>query len=205
MTAAEDATPATRGSGRLEGFLSRHRARMADKLIPDRCRDGRVLDIGHGTTPLFLSQTRFHEKHGIDRLSEEIRRRWEPEGLHLMHRDLEAEPTLPYPDGHFSTVTMLAVFEHVPVPALVPLLVEIRRVLEPGGIYVMTTPAGWTAWLITALSRLNLISRDEIEEHQDAYSLAAIRSLLTQGGFDPGRIHLGHFEMGANNWAVAQR
>src|SRR5262249_50924979 len=77
MTGAETASAATRGTGKLEGFLAGRRARMADELIPERCREGRVLDIGHGSTPSFLIQTRFRERHGIDRLSEEARRRWE--------------------------------------------------------------------------------------------------------------------------------
>lgn len=205
MTVTDEVRTATRGSGKIEGVLSARRARMAERLIPERCREGRVLDIGHGTTPAFLAQTRFRERHGIDRLSEEIRQRWEPRGLQLLYRDLEAEPTLPYADGYFSTVTMLAVFEHVPVPALIPLLGEIKRVLEPGGVYVLTTPAGWTEWLIDMLSRLNLISKLEIAEHQGAYSLNAIRKLLARGGFDSARVRVGHFELGVNNWAVAER
>ncbi len=125
--------------------------------------------------------------------------------MRLLHRDLEADPTLPYPDGYFSTVTMLAVFEHVPMDSLMSLLREVRRVLEPGGVFVMTTPAGWTGWLLAAMARLNLVSHDEIDEHQGSYSLPEIRVILATAGFDPALVHLGHFEVGMNNWGVAQR
>lgn len=195
----------TRGNGKLEDFLSRRRARLADQLIPEWCRQGRILDIGHGMTPRFLAQTLFRERHGIDRISEEARARWAEENLHLVHQDLEALPSLPYPDEHFTTVTMLAVFEHVPLSSLVPLLKEVHRVLEEGGVYVMTTPAAWTGPLLNAMARANLVSHEEIGEHQGAYSLGEIRSIVVQGGFDPALISTGHFELGANSWAVAQK
>ena len=145
------------------------------------------------------------QPHGIDRISEDIRSQWEARGLRLLHRDLEADPTLPYPDGYFSTVTRLAVFEHVPMDSLMSLLLEVRRVLEPGGVFVMTTPAGWTGpagprwpgwnWSATMRSTSTRVSTCSPRSG----------TILATAGFDPALVHLGHFEVGMNNWGVAQR
>jgi SAM-dependent methyltransferase len=100
---------------------------------------------------------------------------------------------------------MLAVFEHLDEPVLLDLLNEINRVLVPGGIYVMTTPADWTAGILKAMSRFGMVSVDEVDEHRGQYSHRQIRDLLTWGGFDPTLVELGSFEMGMNLWARARR
>lgn len=56
----------TRGKGLLESVLAGMRARKANQLIPDELRTGRILDIGCGAYPYFLSHTFFHEKAAID-------------------------------------------------------------------------------------------------------------------------------------------
>src|SRR5687768_5097855 len=120
----------TRGRGVLEPFLARQRARQANRLIPDRLRSGRILDIGCGSFPYFLAHTSFQEKYAIDQQppagdgSPDIR--W-----HTL--DLNSAPDLPFEDQYFSVVTMLAVVEHLDPASLVLLLCEIRRVLVPGG------------------------------------------------------------------------
>jgi len=58
----------TRGKGLLEPFLARMRAKTANGLIPDELRSGRILDIGCGSYPYFLSHTAFEEKHALDQL-----------------------------------------------------------------------------------------------------------------------------------------
>ena len=56
----------TRGSGLLEPFLARLRARKANRLIPPHLRSGRILDIGCGSFPYFLAHTSFAEKFALD-------------------------------------------------------------------------------------------------------------------------------------------
>jgi hypothetical protein len=52
----------TRGKGYLEPLLARLRAERANNLIPRSLRSGRILDIGCGTYPYFLSTTAFSHK-----------------------------------------------------------------------------------------------------------------------------------------------
>jgi SAM-dependent methyltransferase len=195
----------TRGAGAIEDFLARQRVRQANKLIPTQLQRGRVLDIGHGAFPLFLSQASFAERHGIDRISRPAGAGPDQPGLQLIRKDLEQDRQLPYPNDHFAVVTMLAVFEHIPTKHLAELLSDVHRVLEPGGVYVATTPASWTGWLLALLARLGIVSHDEIDEHQDSYSHRQIRDILHSAGFKPEGIRLGYFESFANNWAVATK
>jgi SAM-dependent methyltransferase len=191
----------TRGHGLLEGFLARQRVKMANRLIPDDARVGRVLDIGCGSYPLFLSQTRFAEKHGIDRTEGAAA----PDGLFLHDHDVSQTGTLPFDDAHFDVVTMLAVFEHLDRPTMAQLASEIFRVLRPGGCYILTTPAAWTNPILQTMSRLGLVSEEEIDEHEPLYGLPEIRGILIAAGFSETSIEAGHFEFGLNSWARAAK
>jgi SAM-dependent methyltransferase len=195
----------TRGSGLLEGFLARQRSRQARRLSPPSSSSGRVLDIGCGSYPLFLVGSEFAEKFGLDRVPVSLPDELLSANLKLIEYDVQLGGELPFPVDHFDVVTMLAVFEHLEPPVLSRLLAEIRRVLKPGGIYVLTTPAHWTEWLLKLLRRLRLVSHEEIDEHQGAYRHSAIRSYLEGAGFASERIRTGYFEAGMNTWATAAK
>ena len=200
-------TAVTRGSGFLERFLARRRAAMADRLIPRDLRHGRLLDVGCGTYPYFLSRIEFAEKLGVDKV---VKQSGRVEFGHAGSADLEAvavdaDDRLPFDDEHFDAVTMLAVFEHIRRERLVLLLNEVHRVLKPGGCYIMTTPTGWTAPVLGLLSAVGAVSGEEIGEHQDAYSRGRIRQIMGQTPFDPQRTRYGTFELGMNHWMVARR
>jgi hypothetical protein len=110
----------TRGHGLLEPLLARLRTRMAEKLIPEALRKGRILDIGCGSYPYFLSHTSFKEKFAIDQLppSDEV------QGIAWHTLDLNAKPSIPFPDDYFNVVTMLAVVEHLDPNSLISLFTE---------------------------------------------------------------------------------
>ncbi len=193
--------PVTRGYGLLEPFLARQRARMANRLIPLGLRQGRILDIGCGTSPYFLAHTQFREKFAIDRQVAP------PSASDIVWHtlDLNAVPRLPFDDGFFSVVTLLAVIEHLDPDSMVSLFRECHRVLRTGGLVVLTTPAAWSGRLLQLLARMSLVSKDEIAEHVYAYTLPLIGWYFGTAGFPMKKLRFGYFELGLNLWAVAER
>lgn len=193
-------TQLTRGHGLLEEFLARQRTAMADRLIPESARDGRVLDIGCGSFPFFLSNTRFAEKFGIDKHPD--MEKFAELGIRPRTCDFEKDGRIPFEDGTFDVVTMLAVIEHLEPSRVPPLWNEIYRVLKPGGRYIFTTPAAWSDKLLRFMAKMNLVSSEEIDEHKDCYTHAKIKSIAAKTVFSGSEIKLGYFEMFLNLWAV---
>lgn len=192
----------TRGHGLLEGFLARQRTSRAEALLASTPLSGRVLDIGCGTYPLFLLQSRFAERFGIDRVAPA---ELSAPGLTILRRDIADPGGLPFEADYFDAVTMLAVFEHIETTTLARLLREVHRVLHAGGAYVMTTPASWTEGILSVMARVGLVSREEVGEHKGAYTHAEITSMLRASGFDPTLIRRGAFEAGMNLWVRAEK
>lgn len=196
----------TRGYGLLESWLARLRSSMAERLIPASLRNGRLVDIGCGQTPIFLLRTDFGERIGIDQhVSDNAREACARAGVTLIGRDMETNLHLPFPDASADAVTMLAVFEHIENNKLVELVREIHRVLKPGGAYIITTPASWADPILKILCRLHLVSQVELDEHEKTYTRAGVADVLARGGFRPEDIETGSFEFGMNLWARAVR
>lgn len=192
----------TRGGGLLEPLLARMRARKANRLIPPQLRDGRILDIGCGSFPYFLSHTFFREKFALDRVNPQSEIAGD---IHWHNSDLNQDTQLPFPDRFFSIVTMLAVVEHLDPEKLESLLSEVYRILAPGGTLIITTPAAWSDGLLRAMARVNLVSREEIEEHAYAYTLPILGWYFGRAGFPRTLMRFGYFELGLNMWATATR
>jgi SAM-dependent methyltransferase len=191
----------TRGKGVLEPLLAQWRANKANALIPDALRQGRILDIGCGTYPYFLSHTQFKEKMAIDQLPpadgvQEIE--W-----HTV--DLNAMPSIPFPDGHFQAITMLALVEHLNPTSMSEIFKECYRVLAPSGVLIATTPAAWSDPILKFMARVSLVSKEEIDEHVFAYTLPLLGWYYGQGGFAMGKVDFGYFEFGLNMWAAGRK
>jgi SAM-dependent methyltransferase len=191
----------THSHGLFEPLLSKLRAHQANRLIPDGLRNGRVLDIGCGYTAYFLAHTSFVEKFGIDRTQPAV----PPESISWYTLDLGAEPYLPFSDGFFSAITMLAVVEHLDPKKLSTLLRETHRALKPGGILIITTPAAWSDGLLRVLAKLNVVNAELFAEHIYAYTLPLLGWYFGVAGFELRNLKFGYFECGLNLWATAQR
>ena len=185
--------------GLLDGFLSRKRAKRVNKLIPHSHRSGKILDIGCGMYPYFLLNTDFSEKHGLDRVIVPNASAFS-EKLCIKDYDLAKELTIPYADNSFDVLTMLAVFEHFDKEKLIQILREVKRVLKPGGVYILTVPAGWTDKLLTIMAKFKLVSASLFNEHKDTYTHKKILSLLQTAGFQKEKMHFGYFEIFMNLW-----
>jgi ubiquinone/menaquinone biosynthesis C-methylase UbiE len=196
----------TRGDGLLEGFLAEQRSKVADRLIPSIYREGRILDIGCGTYPFFLLKTKFSEKYGLDKvIPDSCIQRFQNQKITIINYDVEKKDILPFDNEFFNVVTMLAVFEHIEKKGLAKLLSEIHRILKPGGMYILTTPASWSDILIKLMAKLRLVSHAEIEEHKYVYNHSIISSMLQEANFSKEKLQFGYFEIFMNMWATATK
>lgn len=176
---------------------------MANRLILPEQRAGRLLDFGCGSSPFFLSETTFGEKFGVDKMVPESGS--EVDGIKLSHFDVDTQDRLPFESESFDVVTMLAVFEHIDVERLVLLIDEIHRVLKKGGVYILTTPSGWTGPILDLLKVLRMVSSEEIDEHKDSYTHKKIRSILDRTRFAGSQARFGYFELYMNIWGLLHK
>lgn len=194
----------TRGKGLLEPWLARQRANTANRLIPSKLRDGRILDIGCGTYPYFLAYVEFEKKIAIDQLPmpSDVAHNFNIENYSL---NLNEKPALPFDNDYLNIITLLAVVEHLNPNSMAILFREIYRVLRPGGMVIMTTPAAWSDGLLHLMARIGLVSAEEIDEHTYAYNLPLIGWYFGQAGFKMTNVKFGYFELLLNMWSTAKK
>ncbi|NEO98899.1 MAG: class I SAM-dependent methyltransferase [Symploca sp. SIO2E9] len=97
----------------------------------------KILEIGSGTGSLL----KYFHSRGYDIRGVEINKSRIEESKHL-HGNLPLEivtsEILPFPDNSFDVVISFDVFEHIPDSD--QHLQEVKRVLKPGGFYLLQTP-----------------------------------------------------------------
>ena len=126
----------------LENFLSRERARIANRLIPLQHRKGRILDIGCGEQDYFLSETEFNEKYGIDKMAKDkVLNNGDGEKIFIKKCDVEKDGLSCFDNEYFDVITMLAVLEHLESDRLPHIIKEVKRILKVSGVFILTIPS----------------------------------------------------------------
>ena len=179
----------------IDHFIARLRFRAA---YPHVRPGSRVCDVGCGLETAFLDYAADKIAVGVgvdDQVEDGARGRWK-----RVHADLRAG--LPFGDGEFDHVVMLAVLEHLTEPEQV--LREAYRVIAPGGSLIMTWPSAMVDPILDVLHKFHLISDEmESDEHQKRIPVAALQDMLRKIGFQ--RFVHRRFEFGLNNLMVAFR
>ncbi|MGC8873967.1 MAG: class I SAM-dependent methyltransferase [Chloroflexia bacterium] len=181
-------------------YFSLHRSRYVALLEALAVPAGsRILEIGcnpgHFTELMVRAGFRVD---GIDLHPEHRAELWRALGVEVRRCNLEFDP-LPYGDGLFDAVVFAEVMEHLPGSPL-PALEEIRRVLVPGGLLVLSTPnarslrtrlllaARLLAWMSLDTRtefrrRMLLRGEDRYTVHYRLYTAEEVRWLLREAGF----------------------
>jgi 2-polyprenyl-3-methyl-5-hydroxy-6-metoxy-1,4-benzoquinol methylase len=181
----------------LEPVLRRMRIRQVLPII-QQYHDCVLLDIGCGWDAKFLRSVEAYvsKGEGIDPRAPELRTQ------KLSTRRITVTESLPYDSETFDVVTMLAVLEHLSRPRAV--IVEIFRILKPGGRLVLTVPSNAAKPVLEFLAfRLGIVSAAEIRDHKCYYNKDLLRQVLSNTGLvmEDHR----YFQLGMNNFVVCAK
>ncbi len=193
------------GCGPVDMFLAKQRYKIARSRLKSSLGNERILDIGCGGYPLFLTTVDFSEKYGLDRnIVTNAEGKKTENGIILMNYNIGDEK-FPFEENYFDVVCMLAVFEHIEPEKLISVHRDIHRILKPEGLYIMTTPAFWTAGLLSFLAKIKIISDAPIKEHKGSYKYSDVSSVLNKADFHEEKIRHGYFEFFMNLWVTARK
>ncbi len=159
-------------------------------------RDTRILDVGTGDGNLFrtLESQGFKRVWGLEYQRELI-------ALHPFKNRVVAASAahISFATASMSSVIAMDVLHHLSPSQLVPCLAEIRRVLEPGGLFFVCEPAStlfrkvMTVLLMSPLGSLTRFSRDKramVEQERET-----LEPWLEGERGVPGRIVAGRFRL----------
>jgi SAM-dependent methyltransferase len=138
----------------------------------------RILEIGSGTGSLLHHlRQQGYDAQGVDVNAALIAE------SHRWYGDIPVRQVtgtaLPFPDGAFDIVMSFDVFEHIPDSDAH--LREVRRVLRPGGSYLLQTPNKWTNVVFETIRWRSFTTFREA--HCSLHSLAELRRRFSRHGF----------------------
>ena len=108
---------------------------------------------------------------------------------------------LPADVGTFDVVTMLALFEHVPVEAQKPVVAACRSCSSPAALAVLTVPSPAVDPMLDVMAKVRIIDGLSHDQHH-GFKPADLGPLFEAGGFRT--VVTKRFQLGLNNLFVFQ-
>ncbi|MBI5302862.1 MAG: class I SAM-dependent methyltransferase [Chloroflexi bacterium] len=139
-------------------------------------RDGDVLDIGCGAGNMIHHLARYGRVKGVEVDARPVAMA-QQRGYDVRQGD--ATRGIPFPDASFDLVTALDVIEHVNEDAAI--IREASRVLRPGGVLAISTPAFQWLWSYN----------DVLNGHKHRYTPNELRALVERAGLRVKRLTFG--------------
>jgi SAM-dependent methyltransferase len=133
--------PDTPYRARHFAYLVNHKQRYISDIgfIAKHYRSGRILEIGSHPYHLTYAMKRLgYDVIGLDIDPSRYGHFIKKHDLSIITCDIETEP-IPFGDDAFQLILFNEVFEHLRMDPI-KTLIEINRVLQPGGIMILTTP-----------------------------------------------------------------
>lgn len=176
--------------------------RAVRRAVSGRAAGGRTLDLGSGYEATLLRRL---AGKSVRAVAVDI-----DLAPHLADAGIELCPgTLPsilsnFEDGSFDAVLAVNVLEHL--DDVLGTLIEIHRLLAPGGVAFVNVPS-WRgkAALEFSAFRLGMSPPDEIDDHRHYFDPRDLWPLLVQAGFRPSNIRCRRHKLGLNTYAAVSR
>jgi SAM-dependent methyltransferase len=106
-------------------------------------------------------------------------------------------------DASVDVALCTSVLEHLWEPQQA--LVEMRRILRPGGVCLVNVPSWRGKWFLELSAfRLGLSPADEMNDHKTYYDPRDLWPMLVQAGFRPQDIRLHRHKFGLNTFAACR-
>jgi SAM-dependent methyltransferase len=179
----------------FDRFVAFLRFRAASRHIKPHWR---VCDIGCGLDARFLHFIEGKVAFGVG-LDYQVRGSGR-DGPFIVCCDIAKG--LPLGNEKFDCAVMLAVLEHLELPQ--PLFKDVFRILNPGGMLILTWPQAVIDPILDILHRIGFISAEmESDKHQPRIPAPQLISTLQNIGFT--NFERTKFEFGINNLLVCQK
>lgn len=163
-------------------------------------KDDKILDFGCGSTSFLLNNIKSKIKSGVG-IDYDVNNRKEE---NIEYIRFKFDKKLPFKDGSFDKIFMLAVLEHIDVDKVDRLFTDFKRILKKGGKIVLTTPTPASKNLLEFLAfKLKIISENEIRDHKKYYDKREILLLTRRSKLVLQKYKLFLFNLNSN--AVLQK